>query len=134
VPRLRRPPRSRPPAPSPGEGPEGLDLRDVPGGIGLRVRVQPRSSRDAVGGAREGALLVRLTAPPVEGAANAALARLLGRTLGVPPSAVRIVGGATGRAKRVAIAGVDLATARERLGGLAAGRSRSGSSGRRSDR
>jgi uncharacterized protein (TIGR00251 family) len=99
----------------------GLDLRETPEGISLRVRVQPRSSRDAVGGAREGALLVRLTAPPVEGAANAALTRLLGQVLGVPPSAVRIVGGATGRAKRVAVAGIDLATARERLGALEAG-------------
>jgi uncharacterized protein len=94
------------------------------------VRVQPRASRDAVGGVREGALLVRLTAPPVEGAANAALARLLGRTLGVAPSAVRILGGATGRAKRVAIAGMDLATARDRLRGLDAGRRRSGEGGR----
>jgi uncharacterized protein (TIGR00251 family) len=111
----------------------GLDLRDTPEGISLRVRVQPRSSRDAVGGIREGALLVRLTAPPVEGAANAALARLLGRTFGVPPSAVRILGGATGRAKRVAVAGVDLKTARERLDGLEAGKGRSGSADRSSD-
>ena len=87
------------------------------------MRVQPRASRDAVGGVREGALLVRLTAPPVEGAANAALARLLGRTFGVAPSAVRILGGATGRAKRVAVAGIDPATARGRLRGLDAGES-----------
>ena len=43
----------------------------------LRVRVQPRASRDALAGEREGALVVRLTAPPVEGEANEALARLL---------------------------------------------------------
>ena len=54
----------------------------------LRVRVQPRASRDALGGEREGPCVVRLTAPPVEGAANRALARLLGRALGVAPSAV----------------------------------------------
>ncbi|MGD8895181.1 MAG: DUF167 domain-containing protein [Acidobacteriota bacterium] len=82
----------------------------------LRVRVQPRASREALGGEREGALVVRLTAPPVEGAANKALARFLGRALGVPPSAVRIVGGAGGRQKRIAVSGIDVATARERLG------------------
>ena len=54
-------------------------------------------------------------APPVEGAANEALARFLGKALAVPPSAVRIVTGASGRNKRVAVAGIDVATARARL-------------------
>jgi uncharacterized protein (TIGR00251 family) len=93
-----------------------LDLRDTMDGISLRVRVQPRASKDALAGEREGALVVRLTAPPVEGAANEALARVLGRALGVPPSAVRVVSGTTGRHKRVSVAGLDAATARARLG------------------
>ena len=92
-----------------------LDVRDTPEGLTLRVRVQPRASRDAIGGEREGALVVRLTAPPVEGKANEALARFLGRALGVPPSAVRVVQGASGRDKRVAVAGVSAAAALERL-------------------
>jgi uncharacterized protein (TIGR00251 family) len=92
-----------------------LDVRDTPEGMTLRVRVQPRSSREGIGGEREGALVVRLAAPPVEGRANEALARVLGRVLGVPPSAVRIVRGATGRDKRVAVAGVSAAAALERL-------------------
>jgi len=45
-----------------------LDLRAAADGITLRVRVQPRASRDALGGEREGALVVRLTAPPVASA------------------------------------------------------------------
>jgi hypothetical protein len=93
-----------------------LDLRESDAGLTLRVRVQPRASRDALGGEREGALVVRLTAPPVEGAANEALARLLGRALGVAPSAVSVVSGASGRSKVVSVAGLDVATARERLG------------------
>jgi len=93
-----------------------LDLRDAGGGITLRVRVQPRASRDGLSGEREGALVVRLTAPPVEGAANEALARLLGKTLGVAPSAVRVVSGAAGRNKLVSVAGLDAATARARVG------------------
>jgi len=94
----------------------GLDLRTSGAFLTLRVRVQPRASKDALGGEREGALVVRLTAPPVEGAANEALARFLGKTLGVAPSAVRVVSGASGRNKVVSVAGLDAATARERLG------------------
>ena len=79
------------------------------------MRVKPRSSRDGIEGARDGALVVRLTAPPVEGEANVALGRLLGGALGVAPSAVSIVRGASGRDKLVALAGVSLAGARARL-------------------
>lgn len=93
-----------------------LDLRAAKGGVTLRVRVQPRASKDALAGEREGALVVRLTAPPVEGAANEALARFLGKALGVAPSAVRVTGGTTGRNKVVSVAGLDEAAARERLG------------------
>ena len=93
-----------------------LDVRDTPEGLTLRVRVQPRASRDALGGEREGALVVRLTAPPVEGKANEALARFLGRALGVPPSAVRVVQGASGpRQARGASRACRRAAALERL-------------------
>jgi uncharacterized protein (TIGR00251 family) len=84
----------------------------------LAVRVQPRSSRDAITGEREGALVVRLTAPPVEGEANDALARVLGKALGVAPSAVRLLSGKTGRRKRVLVMGVSAENARERLEAL----------------
>jgi uncharacterized protein (TIGR00251 family) len=92
-----------------------LDFRDTEDGLTLRVRVQPRSSKDALAGEREGALVVRLKAPPVEGAANEALARFLGKALDVAPSAVRIVSGVAGRNKLVAVSGIDVATARARL-------------------
>lgn len=92
-----------------------LDVRDTPDGLTLRVRVQPRASREGLGGEREGALVVRLAAPPVEGAANEALTRLLGRTLGVPPSAVRVVSGASRRSKVVGVAGLSAAEAMARL-------------------
>ena len=92
-----------------------LELRTTDAGLTLRVRVQPRASRDALAGEREGAQVVRLTAPPVEGAANEALSRFLGKALGVAPSAVRVVSGTTGRNKVVSVAGLDAATVRERL-------------------
>ena len=86
------------------------------------MRVQPRSSREAIGGTREGALVVKVTAPPVEGQANAAVARLIGKVMGVPPSAVTLLRGSTGRDKLVHVAGLDRDDARARL--IAAGRPR----------
>jgi uncharacterized protein (TIGR00251 family) len=72
----------------------------------VRVRVQPRASREAIEGVRNGALLVRLTAPPAEGAANAALIKLLARCLRIPSSAVTIARGASARDKTVDITGI----------------------------
>jgi len=85
--------------------------------VTLKVRVQPRASQDALGGVRAGALVVRLSAPPVDGRANEALARFLGRVLDVPPSAITLLRGATGRDKVLCIAGTDAATVRARLAG-----------------
>ena len=85
----------------------------------LRLRVQPRASREAVLGWRDGVLRVAVTAPPVDGEANAAVRRLLARALGVPPTAVAVVRGEHGRDKLVQIAGLTEATLRARLGGSA---------------
>ena len=62
------------------------------------------------------AIKVRLTAPPVEGAANEALIRFLAATLNVPRSAVELVSGRTGRTKLVAVTGVSVDEAARRLG------------------
>lgn len=83
----------------------------------LQVRVTPRSSRDAVEGFdAEGNLRVRVTAPPADGAANQAVARLLARALDVPARDVVLVGGATNRNKLFDVP-LDEAQIRERLGG-----------------
>jgi uncharacterized protein (TIGR00251 family) len=80
------------------------------------VRVQPRASRTEVAGPYGDAVRIRLTAPPVDGAANEALVRFLAERLEVPRSAVRIEGGgASGRSKVVAIDGIDPDTAARRL-------------------
>lgn len=81
----------------------------------LSVRVQPRASSDVIVGWQAGALRVRVTAPPVEGEANRAVARLLARALRVAPSAVTVVRGARGRDKLVRIAGLSEADVRARL-------------------
>jgi hypothetical protein len=75
-------------------------------GVIFRVRVQPRASRDEVGGEWEGALKVRLTAPPVDSKANEALCRLLAECLNVPTRAVRLLSGERSRTKRVEVNGV----------------------------
>ena len=84
-------------------------------GVLLAVRVQPRASRDEVTGWQADVLRVRVTAPPVEGAANRAVEALLARALGVAPSGVRVVRGERGRDKFVKIAGLTAADVRARL-------------------
>ena len=76
------------------------------GTVTFAVRVQPRSSRDAIAGALDGALKIRLTAPPLEGRANDALVDFLSSILKTPKSAVRIRSGEQSRNKRVEIFGV----------------------------
>jgi uncharacterized protein (TIGR00251 family) len=73
----------------------------------LTVRVIPRAGRSGLAGTRDNAILVRLTAPPVEGAANTELIELLADLLHVPKRSVTIVAGERGRLKRVRIDGVD---------------------------
>ena len=82
----------------------------------LAVRVQARASSDALGGERGGALVVRVTAPPVDGRANAAVCALVARAAGVPKSAVTVVRGAGARDKLLEIRGLDEPTLRRRLG------------------
>ncbi|MFH1057936.1 MAG: DUF167 domain-containing protein [Pseudomonadota bacterium] len=86
------------------------------GGAAFAVRVTPRAARDQIEGAAAGALKVRLTAPPVEGAANAALVKLVAKALAVSPSRVRVVSGQHGRSKRLFVDGLAPDQVRQRLG------------------
>jgi uncharacterized protein len=69
------------------------------------VRVIPRAKKTEIAGTRDGAILIRVSAPPVEGAANAAVIALLADRLHLPRRNVRIVGGDTSRQKRIEITG-----------------------------
>ena len=87
-------------------GSAGSLIRVTSTGVEIDVRVVPRSRKSEVSGVRDHALLIRLPAPPVEGAANEALRALLAATLHVPRRAIRVVAGERSRQKRVAIDGV----------------------------
>ena len=90
-------------------------IADGPGGAVLDVRVIPRAARTEVAGTRDGALLVRLNAPPVDGAANLELLAFLARTLGVPKSQLALISGERGRTKRVRVKGATAAALEPRL-------------------
>lgn len=87
----------------------------APGGVTIRVRVQPRADRNQLAGERGGALLLRVTAAPAAGAANAAAIRLLAQALAVPASRVEIRRGASGRDKLLHVRGLGLAEVEARL-------------------
>ncbi len=82
----------------------------------LDVRVQPRARRDEVAGERAGRVVIRVTAPPADGRANAAVCRVVAEAVGVPPSAVAVVRGRTSRDKTLEVTGVDAAALRGALG------------------
>ena len=73
------------------------------GGVRLQVSVVPNASRTAADGLHDGALKVRLMAPPVEGRANEALVEWIASGVGVPRRSVRVVRGASSRRKSVEI-------------------------------
>jgi len=86
------------------------------GGVTLNMRVTPRSSRNAVLGVEAEAIKIKLTAPPVEGAANAALIEFVADWLGVRKSAVSILSGDQSRHKRMRILGVTVEQVQKKLG------------------
>ena len=90
-------------------------IASTPTGIVLSVRVIPRAGKSAIDGTRGDALLVRLKAPPVDGAANAELVRVIAAALDVPARNVSIAGGEHARHKRVAVTGIDRAQVEARL-------------------
>lgn len=92
----------------------GITVTAHGGSFRFRVRVQPRASRNEVVGVFDGAVRIRLQAPPVDGLANRALVDFLADRLGVSRRMVRIVSGTSSRTKMVEVDGVS----RDRVGRL----------------
>jgi uncharacterized protein len=86
-----------------------------PAGISLAVRVVPRGGRTAIAGVRGEALLVRIAAAPVEGAANDALIAFIAETFECPQRDVTLLSGHQSRHKRVSIRGLNEAQVAARL-------------------
>jgi len=92
-----------------------LRLKESAAEVTFSVKVVPRASRNEIVGVEGEVLRLRLTAPPVEGAANAALLAFLAEVLDVPKRDVRLVSGQTSRRKVVAVAGLKAEVVQERL-------------------
>ena len=81
-----------------------INLTEKDGGIIFKVRVVPRASKSEIVGEHDGDLKVRIASPPVDGAANEELIRLLAKTFDVPKSNVEIISGHTSKTKQIKIA------------------------------
>jgi uncharacterized protein (TIGR00251 family) len=90
-------------------------VRETSDGTLLTIRVLPRAKRSEIAGLRGEAVLVRLAAPPVDGAANRALVAFLAESLNVPQKQVTLVAGGRGRLKMVAVAGLTTADVEARF-------------------
>jgi len=93
-----------------------LRIVEITGGVRLDVSVQPRSSRNQVVGEQNEALKIKLTAPPVEGEANAALVDFLSHYLKLPRKDIKLIKGETSRHKIIEIMGISSEELRLKVG------------------
>jgi len=93
-----------------------LDIEEFSQGIRIKIKAQPRSSTNLVVGEQDGALKIKLTAPPVDGEANSVLIRYLADSLGLPRRAIKLIKGETSRTKIVEISGISKEEFLNRIG------------------
>ncbi len=86
-----------------------MNIVEKHGSISFTVRVVPRASKSRIVGEHDGALKIQLVSPPVDGAANAELVKLLSKQFSVPKSDIEIISGQTSKTKMVRIAGITTA-------------------------
>ena len=98
-----------------------LPVQPRDGGLQVALLVQPRASRNEIAGIQNARLKIRLTSPPVEGAANQACLRWLAKWFRLPPRQVTLVRGASSRNKVVHLQGIDETTFYQRLAELMPG-------------
>ncbi|WP_394844594.1 DUF167 domain-containing protein [Pendulispora brunnea] len=107
--------RSAPSSYRDGPGSPGLSLVAKGNVVRFAVHARPRAKESAILGVREGALDVRLAAPPVDGLANEELVRTLAEALRMPQKSVRLVRGTGSREKQVEVDGLSAAETLSRL-------------------
>lgn len=86
-----------------------INFTEKDGAVIFTIRIVPRASKSEIVGEVEGNLKVRISAPPVDGAANAEVVRLLAKAFGVAKTNVEIIAGQTSKTKRIQINGVTAA-------------------------
>ncbi len=94
-------------------------IRETKDGLSFEIHVNPHASRAQIAGFADGVLKVKVTAPPVEGAANAACIALLAKKLGLRKSEIAIAAGERGRKKTIVVSGIDKALLEKKLRELA---------------
>jgi uncharacterized protein (TIGR00251 family) len=80
-----------------------VEITEKDGAVTFRVRVQPRAARDEVAGEHNGAIKLRISAPPVDGKANEACRRLIAKLVAVSPSMVEIIAGESSKDKVIRV-------------------------------
>jgi uncharacterized protein (TIGR00251 family) len=93
-----------------------VTIQNSPGGVTFTVKVHPRAGKNAITGEVGDALKVALTAPPVDGKANAACIEFFAKLLNVPRSSVTIASGQSSRNKVIRVSGITAQQVRDRLG------------------
>jgi len=84
-----------------------MKYSEADGKLTLKVQVVPRASRSEIVGEQNGALRVRIAAPPVEGAANEELVKMLSRELKISRGSIAIIAGKRSKLKHLRVTGVD---------------------------
>ena len=92
-----------------------LRINPYKSGIRFSAVIQPRSSQNKISGIHDNSLKIRLTSPPVDGAANKTCVKFLAKWLGVSPSKIRIVAGLSNKNKTIEIDGIDESAFRNKL-------------------
>jgi len=92
-----------------------LPIRETKSGLSFDIQVNPHSSRAEITGIADGLLKIKVTAAPVEGAANDAVIALLSKKLGLKKSQLAIAAGAKGRKKTIVVSGIASAELRRKI-------------------
>jgi uncharacterized protein (TIGR00251 family) len=92
-----------------------LWLEDKEGGVILKIRVQPRASKNELVGIQGDCLKIKVTSPPIEDRANEKLCEFLSHIMGVKKSGIEVIGGHKARVKRVMVAGCTPEEAKRKL-------------------
>jgi len=91
-------------------------IEDCPEGCRIFLYARPRASRTKIAGLHDGRVKIQISAPPVDGAANAEVIAFLSKKLGVSKSAIELTAGESGKRKTVLAHGIVAAQAKEKLG------------------